>query len=84
MNPRLKKIQDEKAAEVVEKKPRKPRKKKEPIVEIPEPHEHCMQLNCSCTPKPLRDFQYIGESKTNRVAVRYKNNTIVYLVDDIV
>jgi len=88
MNPRLKKIQDEKAAEVVEKKPRKPRKKKE-VVEtyIPsEKHDHLVQLNSKCTPKDLQ-HHYISMMHPDHaykiVARRNPDNTITYMTEDL-
>ena len=81
MNPRLKKLQDEKAASaVVEKKVRKPRKKKEPVYIPPEKHDHCIQLNCSCTPKPLQKYSYF---KVLNKAARRENGKVVYLTQDL-
>ena len=81
MNPTLRKLQDEKAAIAVEKKVRKPRTKKTSIVEIPEKHEHCMQLNTPATPQPLRDFHYF--KVLNKAARRNPDNTITYMTEDL-
>ena len=80
MNPRLKKLQDEKAAVAVEKKVRKPRAKKTPIVEIPPTHDHCMQLNCKTTPKPLQKYHYFNHMNK---AARRENGKIVELTSDV-
>jgi len=86
MNPRLKKIQDEKAAEVVEKKPRKPRKTKAKEIIIPELHDHCMQLNCKCTPKDLQ-HHYISMMHPDhayQIAARRKaDKSMVYMTEDL-
>jgi len=79
MNPRLKKLQDEKAAIAVEKKVRKPRTKKTSIVEIPEKHEHCMQLNTPATPQPLRDFHYFNDMNN---AARREDGKVIHLTQD--
>ena len=75
MNPRLKKLQDEKAAEVVEKKVRKKRAKKVEVIIPPEKHEHLIQLNTSATPKYL---QHHYMSKAARWKSRWAIRTLVF------
>ena len=78
MNKRLRKLQDEKAV-AVEKKVRKPRKTKVKEIIIPEPHDHLVQLNCKCTPQPLRDFHYFNDMNN---AARREDGKVIHLTQD--
>jgi len=86
MNPRLKKLQDEKAAEVVEKKVRKKRAKKVEVIIPSEKHDHLVQLNSKCTPKDLQ-HHYISMMHPDhayQIAARRKaDKSIVYMTEDL-